>query len=113
MGEKIEGAKGVDDRVILTVDKPLSQAGATFVLRGNLCPQGAVIKPTCADKRLMKHTGPAVVFKDYPDLKARMDDESLNVTADSVLVLQSAGPLGAPGMPEWGLLPIPTRLLKQ
>jgi dihydroxy-acid dehydratase len=113
LGENIDGAKVFDERVILPVDKPLSQAGATFVLRGNLCPQGAVIKPTCADKRLMKHTGPAVVFKDYPDLKARMDDESLNITADSVLVLQSAGPLGAPGMPEWGLLPIPTRLLKQ
>jgi dihydroxyacid dehydratase/phosphogluconate dehydratase len=72
-----------------------------------------VIKPTAAEQRLLKHTGPAVVFKDYADLKTRIDRDDLEVTADSVIVLQSAGPLGAPGMPEWGMLPIPQKLLKQ
>ena len=83
------------------------------MLRGNLAPDGCVIKPTAAEPRLLKHTGPAVVFSSYADLKARIDDEDLNVTADSVIVLQSAGPQGAPGMPEWGMLPIPKKLLKQ
>jgi dihydroxy-acid dehydratase len=82
------------------------------VLRGNLAPDGCVIKPTAAEPRLLKHAGPAVVFSNYADLKARIDDENLNVSADSVIVLQNAGPLGAPGMPEWGMLPIPKRLLK-
>ena len=113
LGENIEGAKVFNERVILPIDRPLSSAGATFVLRGNLAPDGCVIKPTCAEPRLLKHTGPAVVFRNYADLKARIDDEKLDVTADSVLVLQSAGPQGAPGMPEWGMLPIPKKLLKQ
>jgi dihydroxy-acid dehydratase len=113
MGENIDGAEVYDDRVILPRDKPLSQAGATFVLRGNLAPNGCVIKPTAADSRLLKHTGPAVVFSNYADLKARIDREDLDITADSVLVLQTGGPLGAPGMPEWGMLPIPKKLLKQ
>jgi dihydroxy-acid dehydratase len=113
LGQNIAGAKVFNDKVILPRDKPLSRAGATFILRGNLAPDGCVIKPTAAEPRLLKHTGPAVVFNGYADLKARIDDESLNVNADSVLVLQSAGPLGAPGMPEWGMLPIPRKLLKQ
>jgi dihydroxy-acid dehydratase len=113
LGEDIEGATICNDNVIRTLEKPISQAGATFVLRGNLAPDGCVIKPTCAEPRLLKHTGPALVFKNYADLKARIDDDNLNVTADSVIVLQSAGPQGAPGMPEWGMLPIPRKLLKQ
>jgi dihydroxy-acid dehydratase len=113
LGENIAGAKVFNDRVILPMEKPLSKTGAVFILRGNLAPDGCVIKATAADARLLKHTGPAVVFTNYADLKARIDDENLNVTADSVLVLQSAGPQGAPGMPEWGLLPIPKKLLKQ
>jgi dihydroxy-acid dehydratase len=113
VGENIDGAEVYDDRVILPRDKPLSRAGATFVLRGNLAPNGCVIKPTAADPRLLKHTGPAVVFSNYADLKARIDREDLDVTPDSVLVLQTGGPLGAPGMPEWGMLPIPKKLLKQ
>ena len=92
-------ARVIDDKVILPLDNPMSRAGATYILRGNLAPRGCVIKPTAAEKRLLKHTGPAIVFKDYADMKERMDDENLNVTADSVLVLQSAGPMGAPGMP--------------
>jgi dihydroxyacid dehydratase/phosphogluconate dehydratase len=81
------------------------------VLRGNLAPDGAVIKPAAAEARLLRHTGPAVVFVDYNDMAARIDDPALAVTADSVLVLKHAGPLGAPGMPEWGQLPIPKKLL--
>jgi dihydroxy-acid dehydratase len=113
LGEDIEGATICNDNVIRTLDNPISQAGATFILRGNLAPDGCVIKPTAAEPRLLKHTGPALVFKNYADLKARIDDESLPVTADSVIVLQSGGPLGAPSMPEWGMLPIPKKLLKQ
>jgi len=113
LGQNIEGAQVYNDKVILTPEKPLSAAGATFVLRGNLAPDGCVIKPTCAEPRLLNHAGPAVVFKNYADLKARIDDESLPVTRDSVLVLQSGGPLGAPGMPEWGMLPIPRKLLRE
>ena len=113
LGEDIEGAKVFNDKVILPADKPLSKTGATFVLKGNLAPDGCVIKPTAADPRLLKHIGPALVFRNYADLKKRIDDDALNVTADSVIVLQTGGPIGAPGMPEWGMLPIPRKLLKQ
>jgi dihydroxy-acid dehydratase len=113
LGEDIEGATICNDNVIRPLEKPISHAGATFILRGNLAPDGCVIKPTAAEPRLLKHTGTAVVFKNYADLKARIDDDALPVTADSVIVLQSAGPLGAPSMPEWGMLPIPKKLLKQ
>lgn len=113
LGDDIQGAEVYDDRVILPLDKPLATAGGTYVLRGNIAPQGCVIKPTAADPRLLKHTGPAVVFKDYNDLHDRINGERLVVDADSVLILQSGGPLGAPGFPEWGMLPIPDKLLKQ
>ena len=113
LGQEIEGAEVFNEKVILPVEHPLSRAGATFVLRGNLAPNGCVIKPTAAEPRLLQHTGKAVVFSSYADLKARIDDEKLDVTADSVIVLQGAGPRGAPGMPEWGMLPIPKKLLKQ
>ena len=113
IGANLEGAEVFDDEVILPLDKPLAQTGATFVLRGNLAPDSCVIKPAAAEKRLLTHTGPAVVFSDYNDMAARIDDEDLEVTADSVIVLQNAGPVGAPGMPEWGMLPIPKKLLKQ
>jgi dihydroxy-acid dehydratase len=113
VGQNIEQAEVFDEKVILPLSKPLSDAGATFVLRGNLAPDGCVIKPAAAEKRLLKHKGPAVVFRDYADMKARINADDLQVTPDSVLVLQSAGPLGGPGMPEWGMLPIPKKLLKQ
>jgi dihydroxy-acid dehydratase len=113
LGENVADAEVIDPRVILPVDQPLSRAGATFVLRGNLAPDGCVIKPTAAEPRLLRHTGPAVVFENYADLKARIDDEALDVTPDSVIVLKSGGPVGAPSMPEWGMLPIPKKLLKQ
>jgi len=99
--------------VILPRAKALVSGSSLAVLRGNLAPDGAVIKPAAAEARLLKHTGPAVVFADYNDMAARIDDPALDVTADSVLVLQNAWPLGAPGMPEWGQLPIPKKLLAQ
>jgi dihydroxy-acid dehydratase len=113
LGENIEGARVYNEQVILPRDKPLSPSGGTFVLRGNLAPDGCVIKPVAAEKRLLSHTGPAVVFDDYNDMDARLNDPTLEVTADSVIVLRSAGPQGAPGFPEWGMLPIPTKLLEQ
>lgn len=113
LGEQIAGAEGINDEVIRTIDNPVSPQGGTCVLRGNLSPDGCVIKSIAADPRLTQHTGPAVVFDDYAHLKERINDPDLNVTADSVLVLRSAGSLGAPGMPEWGMLPIPKKLLEQ
>ena len=83
------------------------------MLYGNLCPDGAVIKPPAAEPRLHRHAGSAVVFSDYNDMAARIDDPGLEVDENSVLVLQGAGPLGGPGMPEWGQLPIPKKLLRQ
>ena len=113
LGENIAGAQVYNTDVIRTREKALSQSGGLAVLRGNLAPDGAVIKPLAAESRLLKHTGPAVVFSDYADLSARIDDDSLKVDENSVLVMQNAGPLGAPGMPEWGQLPIPKKLLKK
>ncbi|MFV1995232.1 MAG: dihydroxy-acid dehydratase, partial [Verrucomicrobiales bacterium] len=112
LGENIAGAEIFDEDVIRPLEDSISNAGGTYVLRGNLAPDGCVIKPTAADPRLLSHRGKAVVFSDYGDLKARLDDPSLDIDADSVMVLQNAGPLGAPGMPEWGMLPIPERLLE-
>lgn len=102
-----------DTDVIRSTDRPLYASGSTCVLRGNLSPQGCVLKVSAATPTLLQHRGPAVVFRDYPDLKARIHADDLPVTPDSVIVLQSAGPLGAPGFPEWGMLPIPQKLLKQ
>ncbi len=113
LGENIAGAESFNDEVIRSRDNPLSPTGGTAVLRGNLAPDGAIIKPTAAEPHLLQHRGPAVVFRSIEDMYARIDDESLAVTADSVLVLQNAGPLGGPGMPEWGQLPIPKKLLRQ
>ena len=100
--------------MIRTRENPLVERDGLAVLRGNLAPDGAVIKPAGDGSRiLLRHTGPAVVFRDYNDMAARIDDPALEVTKDSVLVLQSAGPQGAPGLPEWGQLPIPKKLLQQ
>src|SRR3546814_3917125 len=112
LGENIAGAEVYDDDVIRTRDNPLSATGGTAVLRGNLAPDGAIIKPTAAEPHLLKHRGRAVVFETVDEMYARIDDEDLDVTADSVLVLKNGGPLGAPGMPEWGQLPIPKKLLR-
>ncbi len=113
LGQNIEGAKSYAPDVIASMDKPVKAEGGLAVLRGNLAPDGAVIKPTAADPKLLKHSGRAVVFDDYTDMAARIDDEALDVDANSVLILRNAGPLGGPGMPEWGMLPIPKKLLKQ
>ena len=111
--DNLEGTEVFNEDVIRPLENPVSTVGGTAVLRGSLAPDGAVIKPTAAEKRLWKHRGSAVVFKNIRDLKARVDSEDLKVTADSVLVLQNAGPVGGPGMPEWGQLPIPKKLLNQ
>ena len=111
--ENVADAVVSNDDVIVPRDRPLGPEGGVAVLRGNLAPNGAVIKHTAADRRLLQHAGPAVVFRDFNDMDARIDDPSLPVTPDSVLVLQNAGPLGGPGMPEWGMLPIPKKILAQ
>ena len=113
LGENIAGAEVFNRDVILPRDKALVKNGSLAVLRGNLAPDGAVIKPAAAEARLWKHVGPAVVFADYDDMAARIDDAELPVTKDSVIVLKNAGPQGAPGMPEWGQLPIPKKLLAE
>jgi dihydroxy-acid dehydratase len=113
LGENIAGAKVFNDDVILPLDKPLVASDSLAVLRGNLAPDGAVIKPPAAEARLHRHAGKAVVFADYNDMAKRIDDPDLAVDENSVLVLQNAGPLGAPGMPEWGQLPIPKKLLQK
>jgi len=110
--ETLSGATVYDDDVIRTVDNPLLAQGGLAILRGSLAPDGCVIKHSAASPSLLSHTGPAVVFEDYDDMSARVDDPDLDVTADSVLVLRNAGPLGGPGMPEWGMLPIPKKLLE-
>jgi dihydroxy-acid dehydratase len=111
LGQNIESARVTKPEVIRSIDNPVSAKGGTAILYGNLAPNGAVIKPTAASPHLLQHTGPAVVFKDYNDLVARINRDDLAVDEDSVLVLQNAGPLGGPGMPEWGMLPIPQKLL--
>ena len=111
LGENIEGAEVFDDDVIRPLDNPIYAEGALAVLRGNLAPDGVVIKPSACAPHLLQHSGRALVFDDYPALKKAVDDPELEVTADDILVLRNAGPLGA-GMPEWGMLPIPTKLLK-
>ena len=109
--DNIEGAEVYNDDVIRPLDNPIYAEGALAVLRGNLAPDGVVIKPCAVAPQLLRHTGPALVFDDYPALKKAIDDPELDVTADHVLVLRYAGPKGA-GMPEWGMLPIPIKLLK-
>ena len=115
VGENLDsaGTEIIDEGVIRPRSNPLDPGGSLVVLRGNLCPDGAVMKISAADPRLLSHEGRAIVFEDIHDLAARVDDPELDVDADSVMVLRNAGPVGAPGMPEWGHLPIPAKLLKQ
>jgi dihydroxy-acid dehydratase len=112
LGDAISGAEVHDSEVIRPIDRPVSPSGALAILHGSLAPDGAVIKAVAADPALLRHRGPAVVFEDQADVEARADDPDLPVTPDSVLVLKRSGPIGAPGMPEWGMLPIPRRLLQ-
>ncbi|MGX9886030.1 L-arabinonate dehydratase [Streptomyces sp. NPDC002276] len=111
--EQLAGARVHNDDVIRTRDNPVASEGGVAVLRGNLCPDGAVIKHIAAEPHLLKHTGPAVVFDDYRTMQRTINDPELDITADSVLVLRNAGPKGGPGMPEYGMLPLPDHLLKQ
>ncbi|UWR35396.1 dihydroxy-acid dehydratase (plasmid) [Sulfitobacter sp. W027] len=111
--EGIAGAPVYNDDVIRPLSNPVYKEGSLAVLKGNLCPNGAVIKPAACDPKFHRHEGPAMVFDSYPEMKAAIDDENLDVTPDHVLVLRNAGPQGGPGMPEWGMLPMPKALLKQ
>jgi dihydroxy-acid dehydratase len=113
VGENLKGAVVYNDDVIRPLSNPVYKEGSLAVLRGNLCPNGAVIKPAACDPKYYQHQGPALVFDSYPDMKAAIEDEDLEVTPDTVLVLRNAGPQGGPGMPEWGMLPIPKALIKQ
>jgi dihydroxy-acid dehydratase len=112
LGQNLEGAEVYHDDVIRPLDNPIYAEGALAVLRGNLAPDGCVIKPSACAPHLLRHTGPALVFDDYPSMKKAVDDPDLNVTAEHILVLRNAGPQGGPGMPEWGMLPIPVKLVK-
>jgi dihydroxy-acid dehydratase len=112
VGENIAGAQVFQPDVIRTLDKAIYAEGGTAVLRGNLAPGGAVMKPSAAEPRLCQHRGRAIVFRDYNHMAAEIDRDDLDVTPDDVLVLQNAGPKGGPGMPEWGMLPIPRKLVR-
>jgi dihydroxy-acid dehydratase len=115
--ENLAAATVWNDDVIRPLDRPVTgdpvRHGTLAVLRGNLAPDGCVIKPSAASEHLLRHVGPALVFDDHAELSARIDDPALEVTADTVLVLRNAGPVGGPGFPEWGNLPIPRKLLAQ
>ncbi|MEO1248665.1 MAG: L-arabinonate dehydratase [Pseudomonadota bacterium] len=113
MGEGLEGAEVINDDVIRPLDNPIYHEGALALLRGNIAPDGCVIKPSACAPHLLKHEGKAWVFDSYPEMKKMVEDESLDFTPDDVLVLRNAGPQGGPGMAEWGMLPIPKKLVKQ
>jgi dihydroxy-acid dehydratase len=113
IGENIANAKPLNDNVILPRDKPLYAEGGIAILRGNLAPSGAVIKPSAGSPELLTHRGPAYVFNTRDEMMATIDNEDLPVDANTVLVMRNCGPKGAPGMPEWGLIPIPKKLLMQ
>ncbi len=113
IGETIAGAEVYNDDVIRSLDDPVYPEGALAVLKGNLAPDGCVIKPCACDPGLLRNEGRALVFDSYPEMKAAVEDPDLDVEPTDVLVLRNAGPQGGPGMPEWGMLPIPTRLLRR
>jgi dihydroxy-acid dehydratase len=113
VGENLEGAAVYNDDVIRPLDRAIYPEGGLAVLKGNLAPDGCVIKVSACNPKFLKHTGPAIVFDDYPSFKKETDRDDFDVTEDHVLILRNAGPQGGPGMPEWGMLPIPKRLVKQ
>jgi dihydroxy-acid dehydratase len=111
--EAIAEAEVYNDDVIRPLDSPIAASGGTAILYGNIAPQGCVMKPPSAEARLLKHTGPVIVFDTYDDMSAAVNDIDLDVTPEHIMVLRNAGPIGGPGMPEWGMLPIPRKLLQQ
>ncbi|MBP2494799.1 dihydroxy-acid dehydratase [Methylobacterium sp. PvP062] len=113
IGDGLAGMKVFNDDVIRPLDRPIVAMGGTAILYGNLAPDGCVIKPPAADPRFLNHTGPALVFDSYDAMNAAVNDLDLDVTPDHVMILRNAGPIGGPGMPEWGMLPIPKVLLRQ
>jgi dihydroxy-acid dehydratase len=113
LGETLRGAQVHMRQVIRPLSDPVSTSGATAVLTGNLAPRGCVMKPPAADPRLLKHRGPVIAFEDYNQMAREVERDDLEVTPDHILVLKNAGPKGGPGMPEWGMLPIPKKLLKR
>jgi dihydroxy-acid dehydratase len=113
LGENIAGAKVHLRDVIRPIGDPISSEPAAAILTGNLAPGGCVMKPSAAEKRLLKHRGPALVFEDYNHMASLIERDDLDVTPDHILVLKNGGPKGGPGMPEWGMLPIPRKLVKQ
>ena len=113
LGDGIGDATVYDDDVIRPLDKPIAASGGTAILTGNIAPHGCVMKPPAAEPRLLQHTGPALVFDTYDAMSAAVNDPDLDVTPDHIMVLRNAGPIGGPGMPEWGMLPLPKKLLQQ
>jgi dihydroxy-acid dehydratase len=113
LGGAIAGARVFNDDVIRSMDNPVTDAVGTAILTGNLAPDGCLMKPSTAEPRLLRHSGPALVFRDYNEMAVNIDRDDLEVTPDHVIVLQNAGPVGGPGMPEWGMLPIPKKLLRR
>jgi dihydroxy-acid dehydratase len=113
VAENLKGAETYNEDVIRPIEKAIYKEGALAVLRGNLAPNGCVIKPSACSEKFLKHTGPVLVYDDYPSLKKAVEDPDLAVTENHIIILRNAGPQGGPGMPEWGMVPIPTKLVKQ
>src|SRR5699024_3525379 len=113
IAENLDGVECYDDDVIRNRDNPLTQTGGIAVLKGNLSPNGAVLKPSAATPELLQHRGPAVVFESIEDYKARVDDPDRDIDENSIMVLKGAGPKGYPGMPEVGNMPLPQKLLEK
>ena len=113
IGENITTAEVYNEDVIRPLNNPIYPSGALVVLKGNLAPEGCVMKVSAMDNKFLKHTGPALVFDDYPSMTKAIYDENIDATEDTVLILRNAGPKGGPGMPEWGISPVPTKLVKQ
>jgi dihydroxy-acid dehydratase len=111
--EIISQKETINNDVIRSLDNPIYKEGSLAVLKGNLAPDGCVIKPAACDKKFMKHKGPAIVFDSYQEMKDIIDSDDLDVSENHVLVLRNVGPVGGPGMPEWGMMPIPKKLLKK
>lgn len=112
LGDSVVDAEVHDNEIIRGIDNPVSTVPALRVLRGNLCPDGAVIKPASMDPEKMTHVGSALVFDSYREYKEQIDDPTLDVDENTVLILRGSGPVGAPGMPEWGMMPLPKKLVE-